>query len=431
MIKSKVAKNATWIIACKIVQSILQFVIGMLVARYLKPSNYGLLNYAQSISMFFVPVMNLGLSNILVQEFVNSPAKEGETLGTSLLLSNISSWVCIAGIIGFSKIADAGESITQLVCFIYSISLFFQSLELTQYWFQAKYLSKYTSVIGICAYLIVSAYRVYLLVSGKSIVWFAVSYSINCLVISAATYCIYKRLGGQRLKFSKERAKALFNKSKYYIVSSLMVMIFAQTDKIMLKLMIDSTATGYYSAACTCAGLTAFVFAAIIDSFRPSIFEALKEKSVAHFELNMKRLYSIIIYLSLAQCLVTVIFARLIILIIYGNDYISGVSALQIVVWYTTFAYLGSVRNVWILANNQQKYLWIINLSGALANVGLNALLIPKWGINGAALASLITQIFTNVIIGYIIRPIRHNNTLMVQGLSPKILIDVFRTVMK
>ena len=58
------------------------------------------------------------------------------------------------------------------------------------------------------------------------------------------------------------------------------------------------------------------------------------------------------------------------------------------------FSYLGSVRNVWMLAENKQKYLWIINLSGALGNVILNLILIPIMGVNGAAVASLCTQIF-------------------------------------
>lgn len=59
---------------------------------------------------------------------------------------------------------------------------------------------------------------------------------------------------------------------------------------------------------------------------------------------------------------------------------------------------------------------------GALANVALNAVLIPMFGINGAAVASLLTQIFTNVIVGYIIKPIRLNNRIMIDALNMKYL---------
>lgn len=64
--KSKVASNAVWIIIGKVAQSILSLIVGMMTARYMGPSNYGLISYAASIVAFVVPIMNLGLSNVLV-----------------------------------------------------------------------------------------------------------------------------------------------------------------------------------------------------------------------------------------------------------------------------------------------------------------------------------------------------------------------------
>ena len=118
------------------------------------------------------------------------------------------------------------------------------------------------------------------------------------------------------------------------------------------------------------------------------------------------------------------VFATYIISIIYGTAYLPAISALQIVVWYTTFSYYGAIRNIWILAEGKQKYLWLINLLGAIANVLLNFLLIPSFGINGAAVASLITQLFTNVIIGWIIKPISRNNVIMLKGLNLKLCVE-------
>ena len=206
-----------------------------------------------------------------------------------------------------------------------------------------------------------------------------------------------------------------------------MIAIFAQTDKIMIKLMISDTATGYYSAAVSVASMTSFVYLAIIDSFRPVIFKN-HEESKEKFELKIKRLYSIIIYISLAQSLVMTIFSRLIINILYGSAYLGAINALRIICWYTTFSYLGSVRNIWILCKNLQKYLFVINLSGALLNIVLNLLLIPLIGIEGAAIASFATQFFSNFIIGFILVPMRENNKLIVSSLNPKYLISIFES---
>ncbi len=429
MNKNRVLKNASWIIGFQVVKSLLGLVISMLTARFLGPSNFGLINYAASIVAFVSPIMYLGLTGVLVQEIVNRPESEGKILGTAISLSFFSSLLCIGGVIAFVNIANKGERDTIIVCALYSILLIFQSLEMIVYWFQAKLLSKYSSIVSLIAYLLVSAYKIFLLTTKKSVYWFAVSNALDCMIIAVCLLIVYRKLGGQKLRFSFADAKRMLSKSRYYIISNMMITIFAQTDRIMLKLMIDDAATGYYSAAVTCAGMTGFIFSAIIDSFRPMIFDN-KKTDERQYENNMCRLYSIIIYLSLLQSVVITVFSKLIIHILYGSAYDPSINALRLIVWYTTFSYLGSVRNIWILAEDKQKYLWIINLSGAAANVLLNYFLIPVMGIMGAALASLVTQIFTNVIIGFIIKPIRYNNTLMFRALNPVYLKGIAKMLL-
>ena len=419
---NKVIKNAAWIIGCRIVQSGLALVVTMISARYLGPSGYGLINYAASIVAFFVPIMQLGLNGTLVQEILQEPEREGETLGTALVMSLISSIACLVGVGAFTAIANRGETQTVLVCLLYSLLLIFRGLEMIQYWFQAKLLSKHTSLAVLFAYVIVAVYRIVLLITGCSIYWFAVSQAIDVALIALSQLTIYRKLSVQKLRFSMERAKRMFTKSKYYIIPGLMITIFAQTDRIMLKLMMNDEAVGFYSAAVACASLTSFVFVAIIDSARPSILEG-KKQSGDIFCSRMKLLYATIIILALLQSGFITLLAKPIVAILYGSKYGTAVSTLRIVVWYSTFSYMGAVRDVWILSEEKQKYLWAINLSGATANILLNAILIPLYGINGAAVASLLTQMFTNVITGWIIPAIRPNNHLMLQSINPKFIL--------
>lgn len=425
LLKNKAASNAIWIIAGRVAQSIIAIVIGMLTARYLGPSNYGLISYAASIVTFVVPIMNLGFGNVLVQEQTNHSKEEGEIFGSSILLSIISAFACIIGVTTYTFIVDVGEKTTNYVVFLYSLMLLFQAMELIQYWFQAKLLSKYMSIVSFVAYVIVAGYKIFLLASGADVYFFAISYSIDYFLISLMLFIVYKKLGGAKLRFSSSVAKRMFNSSRHYIVSSLMVTIFAQTDRIMLKLMINEAAVGYYTAAVTCAGITSFVFSAIIDSMRPTIFVHKKNNNNVGYERNIARTYCFIIYLSLIQSVFMTVFAKYIIGILYGSEYAMSISALQIIVWYTTFSYMGAVRNIWILGENKQKYLWILNLGGATVNIALNFALIPIMGINGAALASLITQVFTNIIMNVIVWPLRHNNKLVLQGLNPMLVLGL------
>lgn len=426
ILNNRVIKNTFWIVGCRILQSVIALVINMISARYLGPSNFGLLSYASSVVAFAVPLAQLGLRNVLVEEIVSHPEREGKTVGTSIVMSVVASFACMVGCVAFVMVANPGEQDTLLVCALYSISLVFQMTELIQYWYQAKLLSKYTSVVSLIAYTIVAVYKLVLLITGQSVYWFAISYAFDYLIISVVLLLLYRKLGDQKLGFSFSLGKQIFARSRYYIVSSMMVTVFSQTDKIMIKLMLGNAENGYYSTALTWATMTGFVFLAIIDSFRPVIFASRKE-SEEKFKRNMTVLYSIIIYLGLAQSLFLTIFARPIISIVYGEAYLPAIPLLQISTWYAGFAYMGTVRNIWMLAEEKQKYLWIINLCGAGLNVAGNFILIPLMGAAGAALASVVTQFFANCALCAIIKPIRPTAKMIWNSLNPKFLLAIVR----
>lgn len=420
----KVFKNAVWIVACKIAQSLISLVIGTISARYLGPSNYGLISYATSLIAFVTPLAQLGLRNIFVDQIMSHPEREGKTVGTTLVMSMTSSLFCIVGCLAFVLLVNAGERDTLIVCALYSITLLFQMSDMIEYWYQAKLLSKYTSLVALASYVVAALYRVFLLITQKSIYWFALTNALDYMLITVALLILYWKLGGQRLSFSFDLAKELFSVSKYYIVSSMMIMIFSQTDKIMIKMMVGNAENGYYSTAATCAALSGFVFTAIIDSMRPLILDSRK-RSEELFNKNMSRLYSVIIYLGLAQSLVLTLLAKPIILFLYGAEYEASISILQIITWYSAFSYMGTVRNIWILAEEKQKHLWKINLSGAVLNLIGNFLLIPIWGASGAAVASVATQFFTNFVLCLIMKPIRPTANLILKALNPKLIVEL------
>ena len=75
-----------------------------------------------------------------------------------------------------------------------------------------------------------------------------------------------------------------------------------------------------------------------------------------------------------------------------------AVSTLQIAIWVETFSMIGTARGIWILCEDKNKYIKYYLAIGVVVNLALNMLLIPVWGIEGAAFATLITQITTSII---------------------------------
>lgn len=420
ILKNKVVQNAYWIIICKIIQSICSLFISILTARYLGPANYGIISYAQSLVGFVSPIMQLGITSVIVQELIENKNEEGKIIGTSIVASMISALFCMLGIALFVSIANAGETETLVVCALYSTILLSQSFELIIYWFQAHYLSKVYSLVSLIVYFIISAYKVFLLATHKSVHWFALSNSLDYLLIGVILHIIYKRKETQKLEIDKAIFRRILKRSKYYIVSGLMVTICAQTDRIMLKNMIDDATTGYYSAAASTLTMTGFLFTAIIDSMRPSIFEHKKTSKEA-YENSVVKLYSIIVYTAVMLSILYCLFSKLIIGILYGEAYAPAIKVLRILTWYTSFSYFGGAKDVWVLSEGKQKYLIYTYMAGAVTNVLLNYYLIPSFGASGAAVASLITQILVNIIMPFIIRPLRYNNRLLLRALNPSV----------
>lgn len=137
-----------------------------------------------------------------------------------------------------------------------------------------------------------------------------------------------------------------------------------------------------------------------------------------------RQLYAIVFYVSFFVSTFICIFGDLAIRILYGAEYAPAGTPLKIVTWYTAFSYLGVARNAWIVCENRQKYLKYLYAAAAIVNVLLNALMIPSMGAVGAALASLITQISTSIVLPLLLKPLRPNAKLMLEAIF---LRNVFR----
>lgn len=428
MRENRVINNVKWVVICKTIQSITQLVIGMLTARYLGPDNYGLINYAKSVIAFAVPFMRLGLDITLTKELIDHSEDQNRVMGTALVMEMGSSLVCLGAVTGFVSVFNHGEPQTIAVCILYGISLFFQAVELIQHWFHSNLKSKYPSVAALISYGIVSLIKIYLLVSAKSVYWFAIVYAIEYGIVGLLLLILYFYKEKRSFGFSWPLAKKMFNRGKYYIWATLMVSLFQNTDHVMLKLMVGNVENGYYTAAITAVGVVQFVYMAIIDSVRVVILENKKTDEVA-YRRNLSGLYGLITYMAFAQCIAFTFLANLIIQILYGSEYMAAAPILRVLVWYVAFSFMGVIRNIWILAEEKQSILWKINLMGALLNVLINAILIPVWGAYGASVASLATQIFTNFLFGFVYKPLRENNRLILAGLHPKAVIAALKNL--
>lgn len=412
---SRFLKNTGWLVGGQLAQMVISLFVGMITARYLGPANYGVLNYTASFTAFFTPLCTLGFNGIIVKELISNEDKQGEIIGTAIVFRFISSLISLFSILLIVKILNPGDTLIFKVSFLQSISLVFSIFDTIDYWFQSRLESKYTAIMRIISYTIVAIYKIVILVFGKSVEWFAFSNTMDIIVMAILFIFTYRKCNGPKLSFSFFEGKKMLFISYNFVISGLMVACYGQMDKIMLGKMLDVTSVGLYSTALYICSLWTFVLNAIMNSANPLIFEA-KEKNEKIYKKRILQLYAAIIWISFGVAIIFCIFAKPIILILYGEKYLGAITPFRIITWYTAFSFLGSARNSWLVCEGKVKYEKYFAGIGALCNFIMNIIFISLMGINGAAIATLLTQIITNFIVPGIIKDTRENSVFIIKA---------------
>lgn len=420
MIKNRFLKNTSWILGGQVIRLIISFFVGIITARYLGPSNNGIITYVNSYIAFFTAIVGLGLNGVIIHEFVNHREEEGKILGTAILLRFILGVFSMFAFLGLIFASDGNDKTILIVALLQAIQLPFLCWDTVNYWYQSNMQSKYSVLVQTLAYLGAAIYKVYLLITDKGVIWFAFATTVDFILLAILFFSFYQKHKSQKLVFSLEIAKRLLKSCLPFILANLMVVIYGHMDKIMIKQLMNSTReVGLYSAAITICGLIGFIPSAILDSARPLIAEAKKENE-EKYRLRFRRLVAGIMWICILYSAFITLFSKIIIYLMYGKQYMDANICLKIAVWYTSFSYLGSARSFWLICENKKRYVFVFSFIGALCNVVMNFIFIPIWGINGAAIATLITQIFANFVIPYLFKNTREYGKMVLESLFLK-----------
>ena len=393
LFKKKSVRNSAWIMAERVYQMVINFVLTIMVSRYLGPANYGVLNYGATLVNIFLVFVKLGLDTMITNEFIKHRDKEGVIIGTSTAMRLISAIISIGIIAILVFVLQANSPIIIITSIIQSLALLFQAFYIFDYWFQSYFKSKYVSIAKAIAYTLMAGYKIWLLAANKGIIWFAAASVIDALVVAILLLIFYRKNHGQRIAVNFSLGKNLLGRSYHFIITGVMVLIYTQIDKIMIGQMLDEYQLGLYSAALSVCTLTSFVPDAILTSARATVFNA--KQSGEYYLKRLKQTYAIIFWVCAGIAFLISVAAPIIINIIYGEQYIGAVATLSLLVWYVPLSYLGLARGIWIVTEDKNKYSKYYTFWGVIMNVGLNAFMIPLWGILGATIATIITELFT------------------------------------
>ncbi|HBL10722.1 MAG TPA: flippase [Cyanobacteria bacterium UBA11162] len=416
----QVISNTSWLLADKIFQMGLGALVGIWVARYLQPKDYGLLTYAITWVALFGAIAQLGLGTIVIRDIARDPAGKDETMGTAFVLQIIGGILTLILTVGIILLLKPNEILTHWLVGIVATATIFQAFGTIDYWFQSQLQSKYTVVANNLVSLANAFLRVGLIQIKATVIAFAWARLAEAILRGIALIVAYRINGNnlRRWKYSFSRAKTLLQESWTLVLAGLAIYIYASSDQVMLgSLLKETTELGFYSAAVKISELFNFIPMIIYQSLLPKLVE-LKKKDRTEYMANFQIYFDLMSLLWIAIAIPISIFSSYIINLLYGESYAASSTILSIYVWAQFGSNFGLARNAYLAVEGKLHISLYLSVIGAVTNIAINYLLIPSYGALGATIATLITYFLVIVLLNFVFKDLKVIGTTILHSLN-------------
>jgi O-antigen/teichoic acid export membrane protein len=402
-------KNTSWMMGEQFLRITSGLFVGVWVARYLGPEQFGLLSYVLAFTAIFGSIAKLGLDSVMVSVLVNDPTKRDIYLGTAFWLKVLGAFVVmgvIAAIVPFTN----NDASTNMFISIIAAGMIFQSFEVVEFYFQSQVRAKIVSTCKVIQLALSALIKIYLVLIGGELIDFVLITAFDVFVL-AISYSIAYKISGNRTfykYFDLSIAKQLLNTSWPIIFSGVVIMIYMRIDQIMIKEMLGEYEVGIYSAAVRLSESFYFIPMMITASLFPAILES-KQQGEELYKRRMQRLYTFMFWLALAIILPMTFLSDRLIIIVFGAPYQAAGQILIVHVWASIFVFWGVASSKWFLVEKLQLLALINTAAGAAVNLLLNYKLIPVFGVVGAAYATLISYAVAGYFMNFMFAKSREN----------------------
>jgi len=418
-VKSKIAKvrnnsgimryltNTSWLLGEKLLRMTVGLFVGIWVARYLGPEQFGLFSYTQSFVALFIAFSTLGLDSILIRELVKDESERDQLLGTAFVLKLIGSFIVLL-FLWVVLILQAEDSYTSLLIFIIASATILQSFNVIDFYFQSKVLSKYVAFCNVFSLLLSSIIKVFLIFNEAPLLAFVYIILFDNAVLASGFIYFYvnRKLSICNWVFKKSIAVYLLKNSWPLILSTLVISMYMKIDQVMINGMLGSYEVGQYAAAVRISEVWYFIPMVIASSLFPAIINAKKTSEKLYLS-RIQHLFDLMAWLAIIIAIPMSFLSDWLILLLYGKEYSEASGVLMLHIWSAVFVFLGVASSKWFVTEGLQKHSLYRTTTGVILNVGLNLILIPKLGIYGAAIATLVAQIFASYLLNVFFRKSR------------------------
>lgn len=401
--KLKVFRNLYWAVVGKVVTLLGSLLVGIMVARYLGPEQYGLMNYVISYVALFQVLASFGLDNIEIREESKANDKKDIIIGTAFTLKCIFALVAMVVVMITALLFETDAFTKAMIC-MYSFSMLLNSFGVIRNHFTTLVWNEYVVKTEISRTIIGALIKVLLLLLHAPLFWFIAATLFDVLLV-ASGYCVAysKKIGKISLwRFDKAWAIYMIKQSFPLLLSGAAVIIYQRIDQVMIGNMIDKASVGQFSVAGKFVEILIFIPTIMSQTITP-ILVRIREKSQEEYERKAQLFMNVTVWMCLLMAIFVSAFSFWLIRYTFGSDYLLAVPVLQIMAFKAVGVALASTSGQLMVIEEIQKNVVFRNIIGSVACVSLNLIFIPWWGIVGSAWVAVLSAFISGWIAHFFI----------------------------
>lgn len=386
------ATNLGWLVVERVARLVFNVVVGFAVARYLGPAQFGALSYALALVAIGGAVAECGLANVVKRALVADPSRAAATLAAAWKLRLLAGATCYGAVLLWT-LGGERDGMVQVLLVILGLLLFQPALAVSELWLHARLEARLVVRAQIAALIIGAAMRLGLIWARAPLWAFAAVAVLEAAVAVAVLNGLARAHGRPTLHAAPVAAlPALWHDAWPLLLSGLTVMLYIRLDLVMVRQMLGEAAAGEYAAAVRLSELGFFVPGAVASSALPQLLHARAVGQRSYFTA-MQRFIDLNTGIAYLLVVPIVLLAPWLVKLAYGGDYAAAAPVLVVHAWTLVWAASGVARGQYCINEGLTRLHLQATAAGALINLGLNLLLIPRYGIVGAAWATVAAQV--------------------------------------
>jgi O-antigen/teichoic acid export membrane protein len=391
-------RNLGWLVFDRVFRLGVSFVVTLWLARYLAPELFGVYNYAIAFTALFSVVATFGLQSVVVQYLVDKPEQQNSTLASAFAIQLVGGVIAfvISVLVAFNLVGSE-PSVLVAVLLLSTINLFRFS-DTVRYYFEFRVQSKRIVVTENLVFILIVLLRIAMILLELPLIYFVALLVLEGVLTTLAFFWLFGIQKLKALRFDNSNFLSMLKVAWLLALSMGAVMLYMRVDQIMLASLLNQEAVGIYSAAVRISEIWYVFPTVIVGSVFPRIIRELRHDA-ARANRQLDVLLTAFSIVSILVGLLVGGYSTEIIVSLFGEDYRESASVLSIHVWSSVFVFSGILGGRWLVAMDMQKVLLVSTLIGVFVNVVMNYLMIPVYGVQGAAWATLVAQFMSAILV--------------------------------